>query len=233
MTSMNRAKSGRPRLNERHRAQRTALIRQEIADAAIAEFTERGYHEASIANIADRLGSGPSTIYNYFTSKREILEHVVDETIGSLTTYLTGFGIDPPRTIDEFTEKGTQLGDVVATLLTSDPRRARMLLIIATSPDPALRERWTTTFNVLKAVVSQFLANGIEAGFLRAGMDTAATATAILALPMGILANQSDLEPGDERTHALVRSVVDMVTKGILSQLPGADGGLEPRSGVE
>ena len=52
-------------------------LREEIVDAAFAEFAERGYHDTGIADIARRLGIGHGTFYRYFENKRDILDHVV------------------------------------------------------------------------------------------------------------------------------------------------------------
>ncbi|WP_293013318.1 helix-turn-helix domain-containing protein, partial [Mycolicibacterium sp.] len=55
---------------DRQRAQRAELVREEVIDAALAEFAERGYHQTSISHIAKRLGSGHSMFYRYFENKR-------------------------------------------------------------------------------------------------------------------------------------------------------------------
>jgi len=46
--------------------------RQEILDAALAVFSERGYHEASIQEIADRADFAVSTIYALFDNKESL-----------------------------------------------------------------------------------------------------------------------------------------------------------------
>ena len=38
---------------ERQRAKRAELVREEVIDAALAEFAERGYHQTSISHIAE------------------------------------------------------------------------------------------------------------------------------------------------------------------------------------
>lgn len=42
---------------ERHRQQ----LRAEIVEAAFVEFSERGYHQTAISDIAQRLGIGHGT----------------------------------------------------------------------------------------------------------------------------------------------------------------------------
>ncbi|MFT8181107.1 TetR/AcrR family transcriptional regulator, partial [Mycobacteroides chelonae] len=62
------------------RAERKKLeMRQEILDAAFACFSEQGYHATGVADIAGRIGIGHGTFYRYFKSKRDIIEHVIDD----------------------------------------------------------------------------------------------------------------------------------------------------------
>lgn len=47
--------------------------RQQILEAAVAVFAERGYQRATVKEIAARAGVAPGTIYLYFRNKRELL----------------------------------------------------------------------------------------------------------------------------------------------------------------
>lgn len=48
--------------------------RSDILDAAAAVFAERGYFNASMKDIADRLGMQPGSLYHYYPSKEAALE---------------------------------------------------------------------------------------------------------------------------------------------------------------
>lgn len=50
----------------------------ELLDAAAETFREKGYHDTSIAEIAERAGVVEGTIYRYFATKRDLLVHVVE-----------------------------------------------------------------------------------------------------------------------------------------------------------
>jgi hypothetical protein len=102
-------------------------------------------------------------------------------------------------------------------MFTKDARIPRMLLVVSTSNDPNLRERWTSTFHLATALVQQFLAHGVEAGFLRHDMDTASTAAAIIAIPMGMIACDPSMQPDADQSRMLVKATVSMVTNGIRS----------------
>ncbi|MBN2028248.1 MAG: TetR family transcriptional regulator [Actinobacteria bacterium] len=55
--------------------------RAEIVDAAILSFSQKGYHETKISDIAERIGCGVGTIYNYFPGKKNLLLAAVDGII--------------------------------------------------------------------------------------------------------------------------------------------------------
>src|SRR5690606_21138500 len=50
--------------------------RAEVIDAAAAVFAEKGYHEATTKDIADRIGLLPGSLYYYLESKEAALVEV-------------------------------------------------------------------------------------------------------------------------------------------------------------
>jgi AcrR family transcriptional regulator len=68
--------------------------REVIEQAALAVFAERGYHGASIDEIARRAGVTPPVIYDHFASKlalhKRLLERTRDELLAMWTEQLAG-----------------------------------------------------------------------------------------------------------------------------------------------
>ena len=62
-----------------------ARRRREIAATAVPVFLERGFLEATVREIAAAAGVGKSTLYDYFSSKEEILLFTLVEGIDDLT----------------------------------------------------------------------------------------------------------------------------------------------------
>lgn len=52
-------------------------LRENILEAATAEFTERGFLNTSVSNIMQSANLGVGTFYNYFGSKEEVLMNLV------------------------------------------------------------------------------------------------------------------------------------------------------------
>src|SRR5215471_15885914 len=52
--------------------------RRRILDGAKKIFAARGYHDTNISHICDDLGIARGTLYQYFTSKRDVFAAVID-----------------------------------------------------------------------------------------------------------------------------------------------------------
>ncbi|OIQ62510.1 TetR/AcrR family transcriptional regulator [Neomoorella thermoacetica] len=51
--------------------------RRQILAAAVSVFADRGFHQARIADIAAAAGVGKGTIYEYFSSKKELFQQLL------------------------------------------------------------------------------------------------------------------------------------------------------------
>ena len=88
--------------------------RQLILDSALIVFAQKGYHGASIAHIAKEAGISKGLIYNYFSSKEDIIK----ETLSSgLEFMFEQYLIDPN---DFTTEKFAHLIEMTFDLLEKD-----------------------------------------------------------------------------------------------------------------
>lgn len=70
---------GRPQITPERRHE----IRLRIAAAALGLFAERGYEATRVADIAERAGVSPRTLWRYFDSKDACLVPLAVETFGA------------------------------------------------------------------------------------------------------------------------------------------------------
>jgi AcrR family transcriptional regulator len=70
------------------RERKKQRTRQQIIEAAMGLFAERGYHATTIADIAAAADVAPRTFFSYFPSKEAVVFHDVDRDLDGLASAL-------------------------------------------------------------------------------------------------------------------------------------------------
>jgi AcrR family transcriptional regulator len=70
------------------RERKKQRTREQIVDAAMGLFAERGYQATTIADIAEAADVAPRTFFSYFPSKEAVVFHNVDRDLEGLATAL-------------------------------------------------------------------------------------------------------------------------------------------------
>jgi AcrR family transcriptional regulator len=70
------------------RERKKQRTREQIIEAAMGLFAERGYHATTIADIATAAEVAPRTFFSYFPSKEAVVFHNVDRDLERLATAL-------------------------------------------------------------------------------------------------------------------------------------------------
>lgn len=114
--------------------------REEILEAALAVFTERGFHAASMKEIAEKAEFATGTLYSFFESKEELYKALLLDrcrTIGRIFSAALNEGTDEYDTLLRFIHTKSQVyrdyrhilelysfglrgGDLVLSRVTSD-----------------------------------------------------------------------------------------------------------------
>jgi AcrR family transcriptional regulator len=82
------------------RTRRGPYTRQQILDASLRLFSERGFARTTVRDIARQAGITDAAIYYHFDSKRELLEALVEER-GFLTSLQNLAQVEPHLPLDE------------------------------------------------------------------------------------------------------------------------------------
>lgn len=190
--------------------------RRALVAAASEAFAQQGYAAAGIADIDARLESGHGTFYRHFESKREILDHVVDDAIGRLVASILP---DPAALQVDSAEAFLTLVDAlvgrVFAVVDAEPDILSLLLLETTSIDEAMTLRLLNAVEGVTGAVAAALEDGMRDGYLRADLDAHAVAgQALYLLVPGLLRTMRGGLQGEDRDRYR-RGVVELLAHGI------------------
>jgi AcrR family transcriptional regulator len=157
----------------------SAIRRQQITDAAFKVFSEKGYNNTTVSDIASELELGHSTVYRYFDNKLDIASAVIDDLIAQAANAIT---VESPENIasaEEYRAILATIGVRLFDLLESDPDLIRFLLFDARFIDDTITRRINEALGYIASLTEIYLKNGIERGFIRSDIHTYETSCAI------------------------------------------------------
>jgi AcrR family transcriptional regulator len=176
-----------------NRAQKREANRQRILRAARAVFGARGYHAATIEEIADEAGLSNGAIYYNFDSKEELflalLDERVDERLAHLRTSLGG----PADAADALPDEAR---DVTRSFKESREWRLLLLEFVAyAARNPRFARRLQGHKRKLHAAIGEALQSYLSARAIRPPIPVDQLAVAVSGLANG-LAMEELADPG-------------------------------------
>lgn len=146
-----------------------AQKRQRFVGAAVDEFSEHPFRQASITRLVATLGIAKGSVYQYFENKRALYQWLVTtEVERHRKLHMRGASMDPA---DPFASLRRYAGANLAFHL-AEPKLAR-LSRFAFSPtrDPQLKDIHTQIRRTSHVFFRTFLERGQQQGFIRADID--------------------------------------------------------------
>jgi len=152
-----------------------------ILDVANKVFAEKGYHEATMDDIAKRLGVSKGAIYLYFSSKEDLFEAMCKTAPQAFKEILySSFG-DEANPI----QSATQFFDKMLKLSASNPGLSFEILSEA-SRNPGLKRILRQNHEEYERVLTVFLAEGRKRKIVGDNLDIRPLANALIALWNGL-----------------------------------------------
>jgi len=152
-----------------------------ILDVANKVFAEKGYHEATMDDIARRLGVSKGAIYLYFSSKEDLFEAMCKTAPQAFKAILySSFG-DEANPI----QSATQFFDKMLKLSASNPGLSFEILSEA-SRNPGLKRILRQNHEEYERVLTGFLAEGRKRKIVGDNLDIRPLANALIALWNGL-----------------------------------------------
>lgn len=166
------------------REQSKAQTRQRLLDAARSVFARRGYHGASVEEIAAEAGFSTGALYSNFDGKEDLflalMDHVIDAYCSEIAAEVDGVASIADRARDG----ARHWMEIVE-------REPEMLMLFVefwayAARDPDARGRVATSFAKARQVLTRLISDGVREFDLELEMPAEHLAIAIDALADGI-----------------------------------------------
>jgi AcrR family transcriptional regulator len=145
--------------------------RAQLTRAAFEVFVDRGYRNSSVADIVGAAGVSHGLFYNYFTNRREILDAVIDLGLKERASALSP-PAEPAEDLEGFLKAMTESLRALHSLSLTDNKLISLIVFDAGAIDEQLTERVVEIFRSFVHTVQHQIERGVQAGYLRAGLDT-------------------------------------------------------------
>ena len=161
--------------------------RNQLVEAACAVFAEKGYASTRVADIAERAGVGKGTVYEYFSSKEELL-FAVFESINAHISSRMNDALAAGSSTEEKLHNLFRLGaEVISEQIDLQPV---MLDFWAASRGKDLEETYrravVASYTFFRNLVSDFIRGGQNRGEFKGSIDAEAMAAVIVATVDGL-----------------------------------------------
>lgn len=188
----------------------------EILQAAFETFSEKGYHQTAISDIAQKIGMGHGTFYRYFKNKRDMIERVFEWKMEEITSLL--MNENAPDAVDSMQDYIDQVHRIKRRLI--DYSRAnlnaiRLLLITSMSVDADLSQKVYELIRFGGLLCSGYMKNGVIKDIFRPDLNCEGTADAIVSMIVmgGLHMLNTPTDPDWIEQYA--DSIVDLIVAGL------------------
>jgi len=161
--------------------------RHRLVEAACAVFAEKGYASTRVAEIAERAGVGKGTVYEYFSSKEELLFAVFESTNADISSRMND-ALAAGGSSEEQLHNLLRLGaEVISEQVELQPV---ILDFWAASRGKDVEETYrravVASYTFFRNLVSDFIREGQRRGEFKASIDAEALAALVVAAVDGL-----------------------------------------------
>jgi AcrR family transcriptional regulator len=186
---------------------------QELLNAAVDVFCDKGYHRTLISDIVARAGVGQGTFYRHFKSKRDLIETIMDQFGASLLGQFEFMSTNLPSNVDEYRQASKEALLSMAFLVEKNRKLALLLLREAPTVDREFEQRINDLYDQFASLAAFYLEYAVTQGFARR-CNTKIVAQALVG--MGLRHMTLWLNDGDDTVdiHELITELVDFAFLG-------------------
>jgi AcrR family transcriptional regulator len=153
------------------------MTRNDILEAAAQVFRQKGFHGASMADIAEAVNLQKASLYHHVSGKQEILLSLLDRALEMLSEHISAVtNLDLPPD-----QKLRQMVRAYLTALTDNMDLASVLLMEHRSLEPSLHARHVPNRDRFERLWQDAVKQGVAAGLFVCD-DPALTVRALMGI---------------------------------------------------
>jgi len=142
--------------------------RQRILNAALKEFAENGYEQASTNRIVKNAGIGKGMLFYYFNNKRELYQYLIDYSVDITVNEFLNL-ID--TTESDFIDRMKQVSELKMKLIADNPDIMNFMGTLILTQELELPAELITRMVELKKLGNAKLYDNIDTSLFRADVD--------------------------------------------------------------
>jgi AcrR family transcriptional regulator len=203
-----------PAFEQTRRERRIERQRVKIMDAAAGLFAQKGYSATTTRDIAEAVDVGESTLYGYFSSKKEVLQAILShqaEMVDSLLIHLAEL---------EDLQSFVNLVDLLMKTILTRTAYNRVLIAEAWTDDEILQAYVITHWQPVMQTLENFISMKIAKGVFRPIEPDLGARMIVACFIAGILPVLRGVEPPpspEQRLH-LAKTIVEIISNGLYLQ---------------
>ncbi|NNC39853.1 MAG: TetR/AcrR family transcriptional regulator [Acidimicrobiia bacterium] len=199
-----------PRIRAGNIEEHKELTRRQILDAAQELFSEHGYQDTSLGDIAAFVGIGRTTLYEYFKDKEDLLASLVDETLPEVFQEMATLLRPEDSYIDQLADLTVRLTEWVVT----DPTLGLLLHREVPRLSDATQQRIGVAHQDLSKEYARIYRGGVMSGEMRS-MPWDLAGRFVQDLVMSASKVLIDSEDPQERMREVCDAMVGFLKNGI------------------
>ena len=199
-----------PRIRAANIEEHKELTRGQILEAAQELFQSEGYLDTSLGDVANRVGIGRTTFYEYFTDKEDLLCSLVEATLPEIISEIIGAVPRDVGPAEQLSVLATRMVEFVST----DAMLGRILHTDASRLTPAAQLRVRATHSEFANEFMRIYMEGVGSGTLRPYPPDLA-GRFLQELMMSAARAVIGLKEPSDRLPEVTRSMVDFMLHGL------------------
>lgn len=142
--------------------------RRRIIETATMEFARKGYHDASVSNIASKSGISVGSVYKYFDSKLDLFLTIVHHSISRMENLLLGLAAADEDVI-------IKVEKILREIISASREESTLIKLynsITTINDKKLAAQFAAEMESMTAgIYARAVSEGQKSGEIRADID--------------------------------------------------------------